>query len=632
MDRVHVTTLPADTGRIPRVAWLLLSLAVALGLGTTMVIWQWVSHIVEQRNQSEIVAQAAQLGVHLQRRFDDSLLPVSSLAVFHATTADADARTFRLMAESANRLGVPASRLGWEPRVAHADRAAHEAAVALTGKQGYRIVTIGDDGGFVPAPDRDEYFPILFEVLAPGFASTIGFDIASTPDRRPHVEQARRVRGPIGVIPRIRQARLNATPFLVIYWPVFAGTGTTQPDTADGLRGYVTAVVRLEDLFRHLLLGLPPMEGRLVLHAAEWDTAVAATHGHYTEATGLLLGAPASVSPHALRQSFTSLGMAWHIDYEPSAAERERWRRPVAIYFVASGLAMTLAIALILYFLMRQVALERDMRTLSQTLLEQQTTRAHEVEVHNAQLQSQERVARNAALVRTRLLASASHDVRQPLQTMLVHVGRVELGASDPATLRAVAGIKSAVAAMRSMFGVFLDLHRLDEDKVTVEHGFVDVATLLRGLHDAFAPEAARKNLRLRLHAPPCIAWTDRAVLEVILRNLIGNAIKFTSRGGVLVALRRRRALEIQVWDTGPGIAPELLPLIFEEFAQGSDDRSGAGLGLSIAQRMARLLEARITVASRLGHGSRFSLSLPRDDFALPDLAAGAAGDRGVRS
>ena len=609
-------TLPGKPGRTPRAARLILAGVLAAGLCTTVVLWLWVGRIVRQSEERDLTVKAEQYAGMVQRRFGDLLLPVSSLAVFLASHGEPAPHPFRLVAEAANRLGVPAGRLGWAPRITHAERLAHEATARREGLEGYRIVTFGPDGVFLPAPDRAEYFPIRFEMTAPGFPSALGFDVASTPDRRPYVERARALRTPMGLIPGLRQLRLRETGFLIVYWPVYADGASAQMDPPDGLRGFVTSVVTLADLFRGLMRGVAPMEGRLVVHAAPWDGSPAQPVAHFTEATGLVMGAPADPQASFLRRSFTLLGVTWHVDYEPGPEERDGWRVWVAATVLPAGLAMTLAVTAALFFLMRQLCLERDLRDMSVRVLEQQSARAREVEALNAQLQVQEQLARKAALVRSRLLASASHDVRQPLQAMLVHAAILELGARDAPTKRAVAGLKNAVLSLRGMFGVFLDLHRLDEDKVRVARGYLELEGLLRALCDEFELAADRKGIRLRLRAPACALWTDPAILEVVLRNLIGNAVKFTRRGGVLVAVRVRREVEIQVWDTGPGIAAPALEQLFEEFTQVSDDRSGAGLGLSIARRMAALIGGRIQVRSIVGRGSCFTLSLPRHDGA----------------
>ena len=233
--------------------------------------------------------------------------------------------------------------------------------------------------------------------------------------------------------------------------------------------------------------------------------------------------------------------------------------------------------------------------------------------------------AEQASQAKTRFLASASHDLRQPLHTisLLVGVLRRQPVTADVGTL--VDHIQVSVAAMEALFVGLLDISKLDAGMsrpVLCDHA---LAELLHRVVASHGPEAARKQLRLVVVPSRCAVRTDAALLERVLNNLVSNAIRYTERGKILVGCRRRGdSVELQVWDTGIGIAPAQLPHVFEEFFQIDNperDRSkGLGLGLAIVKRTLALLGHPYTLRSVPGRGTSFSILLPVAE-ALPVVA-----------
>jgi signal transduction histidine kinase/CheY-like chemotaxis protein len=227
-----------------------------------------------------------------------------------------------------------------------------------------------------------------------------------------------------------------------------------------------------------------------------------------------------------------------------------------------------------------------------------------------------------ASAAKTRFLAAASHDLRQPVQALALNMAALEIearAAGTPAQHELVQRMGASLQALTQMFDVLLDISRLDAGIVPVNPQPVALAPLLRRLHDELAASAAARGLRLALHLPARAAepttTTDRVLLERCLRNLLDNAMKYTARGGVLLALRPRAGgWVVQVVDTGAGMAPEVLARACEEFYQADnperDRRRGLGLGLAIVQRMLRLLGHPLQLASRRGHGTTATLTL----------------------
>ncbi len=235
----------------------------------------------------------------------------------------------------------------------------------------------------------------------------------------------------------------------------------------------------------------------------------------------------------------------------------------------------------------------------------------------------------NAALqaaneAKTRFLAAASHDLRQPVQALTMYMAALQRERSAPLRGSLMARMDQSLRALGGMFDVLLDLSRLDAGLVRPAPAPLSLDGLLARLVDEHALRARELGLDLRLHRPrgldAATTSSDAVLLEACLRNLIDNALKYTPRGGVVLRLRPgagpQPTWRVEVRDTGPGIAPELQVQVFEEFFQvGNEERDrskGLGLGLSIVQRTALLLGHRLSLRSRPGLGCCFTFELPR--------------------
>lgn len=232
---------------------------------------------------------------------------------------------------------------------------------------------------------------------------------------------------------------------------------------------------------------------------------------------------------------------------------------------------------------------------------------------------------------KTRFLAAASHDLRQPLSALSLQIDALVLRA-DASGRPALARLQHSTMALSELLDGLLDLSRLESPGLSVSASSVDIAQLLRDLQAEFQPAAEAKHLRLLARVPATLPHnTDPALLLRALRNLISNAIRYTDRGGVLLAARYRQGrVQIGVIDTGRGIAPDHQQRVFEEFFQVDADAgaSGLGLGLALVARIVSALRGDIQLRSRLGRGSVFSILLPplatqqrplREDVATVD-------------
>jgi two-component system CheB/CheR fusion protein len=231
-------------------------------------------------------------------------------------------------------------------------------------------------------------------------------------------------------------------------------------------------------------------------------------------------------------------------------------------------------------------------------------------------LGSAKREAEQANLGKSRFLAAASHDLRQPLQTLSFLQGILAKKVTDKAVLDLVDRLAETVSAMSGMLDTLLDINQLEAGIVRREIVDFPVELVLDELRNQFAYHETDDRLDWRVVPSSLTVRSDPRLLAQMIRNLVSNAVKYTETGKVLLGCRRRtNTLRIEVWDTGSGIPAEQLSAIFEEFHQldnpARERSKGLGLGLAIVQRLAELLGHTIDVRSRPGKGSVFSVEVP---------------------
>lgn len=244
-----------------------------------------------------------------------------------------------------------------------------------------------------------------------------------------------------------------------------------------------------------------------------------------------------------------------------------------------------------------------------------------------AELREKKNEAEDATRAKSRFLAAASHDLRQPTHALGLFVARLGQMTMEPSARHLVGNIESSVRAMQDLLDDLLDVSRLEAGAVSVNVRPVALQTVLNVVEAALAPLAAEKSINFRFRPTPLWVLTDPALLRRMLMNLVHNALRYTPSGTVFVACRLAAAgtrVRLEVWDSGVGISPEFQTDIFKEFYQvdnsARDRTRGLGLGLNIVQRSAQLLGHPLALRSAPGCGSRFTITLPVSS-SMPEVA-----------
>lgn len=272
--------------------------------------------------------------------------------------------------------------------------------------------------------------------------------------------------------------------------------------------------------------------------------------------------------------------------------------------------------------------LEGGVNRMAEALEENRRDLEQRVRDATAELRGQKLAAEAAVLAKSRFLAAASHDLRQPLHALSLLVTALRERVRDDESRRLAEHIEASAAAMESLLNALLDLSKLDAGVVEPHPVCFPVGKLLKSVERQFAPLARERGLRLTVRPSGLWAYSDPMLMERILANLVSNALRYTERGRVLIGARQEgdRRIRLEVWDTGKGVPAEFQDRIFEEYFQLDNPErhrdKGLGLGLAIVSRLANLLDGRVSVRSQPGRGSGFRFSVARCSPAAQQMAA----------
>jgi signal transduction histidine kinase/CheY-like chemotaxis protein len=314
-------------------------------------------------------------------------------------------------------------------------------------------------------------------------------------------------------------------------------------------------------------------------------------------------------SSHYLRR-FPVADSMWTIVARPEPGALTALRTFEPWIVLGSGIFITFLLATYILANLRRTAR-------IETLVE---VRTKELNATNILVNQAREQAEQANQAKTRFLAAASHDLRQPLQALNLFVNVLSSRDHDEKTREIVEHIGESTQALESLLNALLDISKLDAGLIVPEFGDVRVDNLFARLENQFAPLAVAKGLRLEIKPLPLVLRTDPTLIENIMRNLIANAVRYTQKGRVLIRCRKvgNNAM-LTVEDTGPGIPEDQRETIFQEFSRLGRKRGGAegdtegglGLGLAIVERLAYLLGHRVNIASSPKPGSVFIVEVP---------------------
>jgi signal transduction histidine kinase/CheY-like chemotaxis protein len=301
----------------------------------------------------------------------------------------------------------------------------------------------------------------------------------------------------------------------------------------------------------------------------------------------------------------TSFGESWQLELRTSGRTIELRSNPMP----DGGMVATYA------DITQRVQADIALKRVNETLEQRVAKRTAELTLVNEELAQAQKIAEEANLSKTRFLAAVGHDILQPLNAARLYCSSlIEKAGKGPAGDAAI-NIESSLESVENILGAVLDISRLDAGAMKPDETTFRLDSLLQQIATDFQPMASAKNLELKIVPSSLSVRTGRNLFRRLIQNLVSNAIKYTREGRILVGVRRRGELvEIQVIDTGIGIAGNKLDTVFREFTrldEGAREAEGLGLGLSIVDRIARVLQLEIRIFSHEGKGTRFSVILP---------------------
>ncbi|MGC2856439.1 CHASE domain-containing protein [Novispirillum sp. DQ9] len=479
--------------------------------------------------------------------------------------------------------------IGYSVRVTPRPVGAFEAEMRAQGAPGFTVH---------PGDPRDDIHAIVYlEPQDHRNQQAIGYDMYSDPIRRAAMARARDTgRAALSdKVTLVQEITDDIQAGALLYEPLYrpGSDPRTVEERREALLGFVYSPFRMDDLMRGIV--------------GPWlDEVVVSLHDGTRGAEARLFGPPEMPDNGFLRSTTLEVfGRRWEIDVAATRVKRERLFSPYPDVVLGAGLV----ISVLLWWLSRAILAERRRRLA--------LTRA------NRQLAQARADAEAAGASKSKFLAAASHDIRQPVQSLVLLVAALSRKLADHPAHSYVRQLETSLDALRLLLDALLDISRLDAGVVEPHIGAVDVHEILGRLRRDYAPRAAAAGLRLRVVDCGCWVRSDQALLERILRNLLENALRYTPSGKVLVGCRRRgETMLFEVHDTGIGIAAADRAAIFEEFYQidnpERDRHKGLGLGLAIVRRLAVLLDHDLKVVSEVGVGSCFSLRVPRAPAPVP--------------
>jgi signal transduction histidine kinase/ActR/RegA family two-component response regulator len=575
-------------------------LALILGTALSLVV-AGVLRESEKRELRESVRQVARDRVEVLRgQVLRSMEVLHAIASLHAARPEISRAEFRAFVADALRRQPELQALAWDPRVPGTERAAWEAQARADGFPDFHFTEQEQTGAIIPAHVRDEYFPVYFLESLQRNQPAFGLDVGAEPRRHAALERACDSGKPAATAPLRLAQETGAQRGFLVFHPLYRGTPQTIEQRRTQLTGFAVAVFRMGDLVDASL-------------RAATAKGVAVTITDRAEAD--VLFRPSEAPPSTVESwstDFEIAGRQWTLTFQPTLAFAGAGVRWQSWSVLVGGLAITLLLAAYLQSYYRRAAEIAGANAVLRA----------EVEIRK----SAEAAAESANRAKSEFLANMSHEIRTPLNAILGYSQILLRGAAlHPFQRDALGTISSSSDHLLRLINEILDLSKIDAGRMELEVASFDLAGVVRELTALFQHPCEEKHLGLRVEGLDDTRGQpvrgDAGKLRQVLINLLGNAVKFTRRGRILLRLRHRgEAWTFEVSDTGAGIPAEEQWAIFTAFQQGAGarGRGGTGLGLTIARRQVELMGGQLEVQSVPGEGSTFSftLQLPAADAA----------------
>lgn len=631
----------ADTTRMGRrLHWRVLAIVLS-GLLLTVVLFWLVRQAELASFHARLESDVSQRTDTIINKIDDSLLVVLALGNYFAASKQVAREEFSIFSIPFLQARSEIKALSWNPRIPRDQRGHFEDQGHKVLDREFFIYEQDSKADRLPAGNRDFLYPVWYIEPVGENRKAIGFDVGSDPVRLAALERARDTGKPT-VTERIKLVQDGEPKFSVlVFSPIFARglPATTVAERRTALQGFTVEVLNMEKLLLAALgqtvpIGLPfdlldlsaPKDRQLLYH---WTPRLTGSDSWLAH---LVPEAPATM------RKFSFCGREWGVSLTPGK-EYMVQNYPLAYWFLlpAGGL---LSMLLGLYFralyaqrqqleeqvLERTVELrssEANLRELNVHLEERVTDRTKQLEAAISALSHSRERAEAANRAKSIFLANMSHDIRTPLNAVLgfsqIAMGDPKLSPENRHNLQIV---NRSGEQLLALINDVIEVARIEAGRMSLEKSVFDLPAMLAQVIKQFIPKATAGKLQLIHESGGAMVrylTGDEEKIRHILTNLIDNALKFTREGGVFLRSHTcfrdgQDWLEVEVEDSGQGIAPEDMERIFGAFEQaegGQTIQEGTGLGLTICREYARLMGGDLSVTSELGHGSCFHLALP---------------------
>jgi signal transduction histidine kinase/CheY-like chemotaxis protein len=585
--------------RLMREQWITVAIALAGALAFGGLAWlQWyIVHMQRDLQVAEEIRSRWDVVRFELKRAED--LQDTVVAFFEAKQS---VGREQFEAFAANLPSVNFEAISFAAYVPAGKRAEFERSTAAGSTPGSRIWELDAVGHSTTAPARDAYFPVTYMYPAPGNAVALGFDLLSEPRRR----QALLAAIETGKTVRTEPIRLVQDPTqwaFLVYTPIYAqSAGSAARDrTARNVIGIVSTVYEFKSLLEKAVSD--PQDSQLQVALFDTTQPSFPVFVHYA---GTITHDKAN-----LERPLLALAARSGAHYVKAAAMQNELS---AVFFTDDSVPAswdqinaTIIATLVIGVLLTGALVHNHVRAYRLAAQLREATEEGRARKEDAEA---------ASLAKSRLLAYASHDLRQPLHALELFVAHLKEQPLEYATAKIVGNVDDGVQALCELLDGLLDLSRLESGSIQPVLQPTPVSELWKQLRREFGNTAEAKNLELRFRPTPVWVTTDPQLLHRILLNLVSNAVRYTAKGGVLVACRRRGSqARLEVWDTGEGIALQDSEEVFKEFVQLDNPKGnpvkGLGLGLSIVKRTAGLLSHALRMRSVAGRGSCFCVEVP---------------------